>query len=800
MVSIISKNEKVFAVINDGLDDYKSLVPVSIPPNEIFERIDKNDKGIYLKKIEKNEKFEFIKNSRLKISDEDCDLKYLFNPKTETLLIKATKYLNSRIYTLERKNLSFNSNQLLIRYINEEIQPFLQFRNQKLVITKDLQILQREFLAEGTRIFKNKEFSITVNKIVNDEGIFLEFVAKADVVTDAITQNFLVVQVLESLEIFEIKEIENNPHFAILPLQMHDQVLVIRKLEKKHVQCIYTSKNVFNGCEYELKVFKIHDDKISYFFEAFGTKLLNLSSFSITDKDLSEFYSIPAKKIKNFISSIVNSIQLKEGKLSLTFEVLEKQKKEDSETKNFYEQNLFFVVKIQAFFRACLVRDKLKLIRPKKNLLHSCIKNFDQFTAKINFYQVGDPILLEILCKSLEKSFYLFVLQPKNCFHKYTRLFDVKTIIKSIKQARNTFSIPTLKENIILEPSFFCSEEEYDEPDWPILIPKLSQGHEYLILGREMPGKSLLAKIIPLKTQQCIHKIFSLSEITEVIGGYRPLSIMNLLRLHSNTILISDVINTPTVLNPSNNENVIFRTCKKLSGKLYQVTCSVSTSQSSEEFLTFLFRKGSVTDLTKAFSINLQNACEKTGFVNEKNFLVPMANYIIKNLLYMKNDEIFFDDSKPPFDINTAAIKIQALVRKFLIRKKINEKLRFSLLSKRKGKIENELFTVMLFKNNNDYLISAVHQTQVFSVYLDRKLVENIQNPEKFLEKIIKKLKFKQKNGKTKLTGLKKYKIARNLKVSTPESLNSNSVISRMSPISFQPKLKESEANNKILK
>ena len=233
MVSIISKNEKVFAVINDGLDDYKILVPESIPPKEIFERIDKNDKGIYLKKIEKNEKFEFIKNSRLKISDEDCDLKYLFNPKTETLLIKATKYLNSRIYTLERKNLSFNSNQLLIRYINEEIQPFLQFRNQKLVITKDLQILQREFLAEGTRIFKNKEFSITVNKIVNDEGIFLEFVAKADVVTDAITQNFLVVQVLESLEIFEIKEIENNPHFAILPLQMHDQVLVIRKLEKK---------------------------------------------------------------------------------------------------------------------------------------------------------------------------------------------------------------------------------------------------------------------------------------------------------------------------------------------------------------------------------------------------------------------------------------------------------------------------------------------------------------------------------------------------------------------------------------
>jgi hypothetical protein len=44
------KKRKVFAVINDGLDDYKILVPESIPPKEIFERIDKNDKGIYLKK------------------------------------------------------------------------------------------------------------------------------------------------------------------------------------------------------------------------------------------------------------------------------------------------------------------------------------------------------------------------------------------------------------------------------------------------------------------------------------------------------------------------------------------------------------------------------------------------------------------------------------------------------------------------------------------------------------------------------------------------------------------------------
>ena len=573
MITILLKEKKIYAVINDDKEDQMIHISENIPPNEIVKRLEKNDKGFSLSNIEKDEKNELIKSIRIKIDKEDCEVKYFFDSNTNTLLIRATKYSNSRVYTTEKNNMSFNSRPLLIRYIHDEIQPHLMFFDQKLIISKEKEIIEREFLAKGTRIMQKKEFTITANKVVSEEGLCIEYISENS--SKSIKNIFSMTLVLDCLSIFNVEKIENDPHLALLPLQYQDQTLILKKLDKKYVECVVSDKKILNNSQYLIKIFKIQDDIVTYFIEAFNINSPPVLSFSITDKNLSSIYS------------------------------------------------------------------------------------------------------------------------------------------------------------------------------------------------------------------------------------YKPLQLLKQVRYYNGAITLSDVSRTssPADLVSLPEERVIYRTCKNVSSKLYQITLSILNTEEGNEMI-FSLRQNSLTNISKVFKINEKVACEKTGF--SKEYIIPMGDYMIRNMLIINDDNITLDETKPPFDFKKARMKIQAILKGHLIRTKLKDKIKMQLMIKCKFRMDNDNVTALVYKKNEDIALYVVKEFEVFSILLDKRIIEDQQaHLEKFLQsKLLPKLAFKLKNNKKILTGIKDYKKSLHQKDSThkvPESLHLQSLLSpKTLKAAFSPNSQEPDDNKNL--
>lgn len=744
MITLISKNNSVFAVINDGKEDQKLKISEKISPAEIVERLEKNESGFYLKKNEEKEKADIIKNIRVRISNEECEVKYLYMEKSQKLIVKATKYSNSRVYTLERP-VWFNSRALLIRFIHDEIHPYLDIIGHNLVINKDSIIIERHFLAKGTRILQSQEFVITVSRVINDQGISIEYIAECAGIPK-LKKMFLQEQVLESLSMFAIKDIEDEPHFALLPLHIQENSLTLRKLEKRMAECIYEEKNVLDSSPYTVKVVKIHDESVTYFIAAFNNKSPAVTSFSITDKDLASIYKTQSKKIKQNIAVIMKTLMIKDGKLFLTPVLIHSQ--------SMKTHNLASVIKIQAFIRGHLSRDKNKLFQSKTPLLIRTSKSFEDFEVLVNVYRVDSCFIFEILNQFLEKSDYLLVTRPQIYFKRCSRFFDIKCIVNSISFEKNLFKLASTKGDLDFNPCKFYSNIELCE-DLPWLLVKQDPGDEYAILARELLNKSLLVKIIPQRSPICQFRIFSALEVAE----HKIAGLLKLIRYHSGDILLSDLLEispSPAKLE----ENIFFRTCKQISGRLYQVIMSLTEEKNeNDQKMVFTLRQGSLASLSKTLEINVEEACAKTGFT--KGYLIPMADYIIRHLLYIDEDKVCLDFSKGAFDINKAILKIQAMVRGHFTRTKILQKVNMVCLARCKVRLYEQGYTVILARVNEDFKIYAINGLKILSSFIDKRHIEeNHQQLDKLLQsKIIVKLSIgKDKQGKEKLKGLQEYK------------------------------------------
>lgn len=792
MISILRQNNQKLAVLTNGFEEHKLVISEEFTAQEIFERIEKNEKGIFLNKKDIKDKLELIKTVKMKISDEDCEVKLLFDNKTEMLIVRATKYSNSRVYTIEKKNMTFKSRALLIRYAQDEILPFLKLVDQKLIIDRAKEVSEREFLAKGSRIMQRKEFSITANKIVTEEGYSIEFIAESPGIAGAINEVFLVEEIVKSVQSLGVTNIESDPHIVFLPLHYQDSRLVLRQLDENLVSCIHTSKSNINNSDYFIKVYKIQDDSITYHFQAHNPESPSVTSFSITDKDLCNAYKTTNKKIKANIPAIVKKISIKSGKLFLTSTSIRAPTIKDS--------TIPTIMKFQALIRGHLVRDRLKFITPRGSLLYQEEKHISGVYLFMNFFKVEEALVVELLCPDVERSYYFMANDPKKYFSHFSRIFDLKCISKTLCFDTNKFKIVTQIGHMEFMPCSYFSQEElkyrHNSP-WPAFYPRFSIGAEYYLLAREFTSKCMIVKAIPRKYDLCPHRVFSFIEISEHTGGYRPLELLKMLRLANGNIILGDSEGNNTDRISSSGDKIVYRSCKQISGKLYQVLLSTS-GDVDDEMMIFALRQGSMANKSKNFKISVLEACEKTGF--SRSYLIPMADYIIRHMLIIIEDQCMLDESVPPFDINKAILKIQSIFRGYLVRKSIRKHLSMKCLARAKAKLNSSLYTILLYLHNEDYEIFAVHDIEVFTLTLKKSIIESHLNSiEKFFaSKIVPKLVLKEKDNKWVLGGLKSLKkIGDDLSVRR-RTIPSNSNSSAQTPRSFRDTVKSSTSSKNL--
>lgn len=784
LISIFESNNKKYLILTNGAEEQKINISEDLTPQEIIANLELNEKGQYIVKTNEKDSYELIKKAKLKISNELCEVKFLFDNKDEILVIKAMKLGDSSIYSLEKKISIFKSKPQFITYLHSDIIPYLAFMDEKLIISRPHTKLEYEFLAKGHRIMSKKEFQITANKILNDQGMSIEFIAECPMLKSPAKQVFFASEILECVSSLGITNLDSDPHIVFLPLQYQETKLTLRKIDKKHTELIHTSSSILNSFSYCVKVYKIQNDSLTYYFQAFSSNSPAVSSYSITDKDLSNIYKIPIKNIKPSIDAIVKSISIKSGKLFFASTAIRAQ--------NSKEKAIPILLKLQAMIRGHLQRDRLKFTTPKGSLLYREEKHVEGVHLYASFYKNEDALVVELLCPILEKSFYLFINEPKSYFTHFTRIFDLKCIAGTISLAGDKFFLPTSNGNAEFIACMFYSNEEVkykEDSAWPAFYPRFNLLADYYLLARELASKSLLVKAVMKKGEVCPFRVFTFLEIGELVGSYKPLNLLKLLRVNNGSIAITELAESSLGgrMTP-NGEKILYRACKSISGKLYQVTLSISEKceNDNEEILTFTLRQGSMANLSKVFRITTNEACQKTGF--SRSYLIPMADYMIRHLLIIQDGEIVLDETKASFDINKAVLKIQSMMRGYMVRKNICKNFVMKFIYKTKIKLKGKNFTILFYLHNREYEIFAVNGFEVYSLILQKSLIEaNISNLEKFFaSKVVPKLMLKEKNNKIFLGGLKSLK-KRNSELNTKKGiLNTDSSSSIASPRTFR--------------
>ena len=789
-VTVLKRNGKVIAIINDGHEDQTILAPEGLTADEIFKRIDKNDKGIYFKKTENKQKPELLKSSKVRMDDDDYDVKYYYDLSSKTLSIKATRYSNSRVFSTERKNLAFNSKALIIRYINDEIQPNLCIQDQKLIIDKEKAVFERDLLAKGTRIIHKKNVFFTINKVVIEDGFSVEVQAECFSVNLNLTQVFTMNEILESLAFLKISDLSQDPHSVLLPLHLQENKIVLRKLDKNWLKSIFAQKEFFNINEYMVKVYKVQDDACTIFFQIHSKDCAMIPSYSITEKDLSDTFQIPIKKIKSSIKRIVKSIVLNNNKIQFNTKLMK------SETS--LAKEIMIVVKIQSMFRGHLIRDRVNFLVNRSPVIYSVSRTFEDNEVIFNFIRVNTSLLIEGLFADLQKSYYLFINKPELYFYKYSRLYDIKCIGNSIVFNMDTFVLPTLRGSLLFVPCQFLSTDEFSKSkDWPIVKLKLNTVSDFVLIFKKLKDDSVLTKGLRLLAEPvCIFKNFGKDEILKEEKIYSPEEFSAKVEIINGEILYVNDKKLKTDAKDSLGEKVIYRTIKRIDHKLYQVILSIE----NEETMIFSFKLGSESHSEQKIEIPLIKACEISGFA--EGYTIPMADFIIKKMLVFDNEHICIVEPKEKFDMGKTLTLIQAAVRGYLQRKRLQKKIDFQILFKSFMKINKEQHKVLVFHAVEDYSLSIIKYPLILMAKLNKKMVkDNLNRLEKiFISKVITKLKIKENNGKMKIGGLKEWKKGSLLYVQVLESSRISSVVgSNISPRSILSP-SPSEHSVKVLK
>ena len=199
-------------------------------------------------------------------------------------------------------------------------------------------------------------------------------------------------------------------------------------------------------------------------------------------------------------------------------------------------------------------------------------------------------------------------------------------------------------------------------------------------------------------------------------------------------------------------ERIIYRTCLKINEKLYQISMNVT----NDTVVNFFVRKGSEYEEMNKFSIDMETLCEKAGF--HRNHIIALGAYVIKNMLVIKDPDVcYFDFTKNNNIKALAAGKILRILRGLMIRKNFEKKLK-NLVSKKKIKLNGEVFTCLVYIHNEVLYLRLVEGFEVLGLDLDlKKLVKDglLANFDTFYRRLPELgLKIENIHGKRVLQGL----------------------------------------------
>lgn len=202
---------------------------------------------------------------------------------------------------------------------------------------------------------------------------------------------------------------------------------------------------------------------------------------------------------------------------------------------------------------------------------------------------------------------------------------------------------------------------------------------------------------------------------------------------------------------------IIYRTCMNVNNKLYQISMNMTNS----EILNFYIRRGGEQDKMNKFSIDIATLCEKTGL--EGKYLVQLGSYVIRNMLVIKDSDVcYFDFSRNKVRHIKSIDKIISFIKGYFVRKNISYKLR-NLVTKRKIKVENVVYTCLVYIYNDQLILRFVRGWVVLGLDLNLlKLIKDglLLNFDVFFKFFpILGLRISEKDGTKEILGFDKYRM-----------------------------------------
>ena len=665
LITITKHEGKLFvkAATNLNILSLDIEIDLGYSPPEIYSRLGIYSNNLILQTLKFPKRL--VYTGEISTESSICIVDYYM---TREILEIEGNYNNSKIIT--EILLPWEYSKAVVRYIIDHIHPYVKLKDGKLVVAS-----QSKFYSSSIGYILLKKISTKVEVMLSDESV----------------------EYLLNDTKFSISPIpQTEPIPLILLLKSKKEQFTTRPLSK--VQLIFNEKILMNtNYEYQVRVFCIDDRVCWYYFEASADNSPGLLGNCYAEKDLKAAFKV--RNIKKSITNIIKRITAVRGTLVLQSNL------EPLVNFDYSFSTEKIIVKLQAIYRGNRTRDVLRLIRHSDSLLISTIKTKNKIEYQIKIYKISTHLLIEVSRSDVE-CFYKFIEDPLSYVTRFYRFTNIKLIADAIKLE----SLPSITTISGMNQPFCVCTYDIEELSLEVIFENRPK-ESLLIMCTPLPNKSAIIKAFHYDTDLLIWRKFNVTEILSIVGKYNIDDLILMIRCTNDSISTSELQIARALTSKTLNEKIVYRTCIKIMGVLYQVNVYLN-----ENSLKFTYRRGSYLGLGIDFEIDLETACKKTGF--SQYFLIPMINFMIKHLLIMRDDEIVMDISFDLINLDRIVCKLQSAYRSYKVRKAIKHLIHMRLRVKVKKPMENEIFTVMVFEKFDRYVLSAVSHLKVFSKYI----------------------------------------------------------------------------------
>lgn len=494
-------------------------------------------------------------------------------------------------------------------------------------------------------------------------------------------------------------KVQSTP--LILYLKLKNQGYSLRK--EPSIEEIFREKRLMNnGFEYYIMAFYIQEKQSWVYFHASDEESPLITGISYTEKVLAEMFK--TQDIKSALPDIAKKMIIMNGVLEIKSTVaLEEELVISAEDEKR-------IIKIQAVYRGKKFRDMIKLQKCKNTIICSHIKMCIDGPHIVKLYKVDESVLIEISKSQKSICFYGFLIRPTDYITSFYRYSHTLLLVNAVRIEQ----VPYISRLDGAKDSFASSD--YDVEEFSAISMTFHRKDEnVVILCSQLTNSNIIVKFFNYKDNFVISKLYTVSNILSQINKYDIRAFIKTISLEGQTIINTNL--PQTVSKPILSEiqdQVLYHSCIKFDGILYQV----AVSKLNNDLLNFTYKSGSLLKLNYNFSIPISLACEKSGFYD--TLVIPMVNYMIKNMLVLKNKEILLDPTKKPIDVDRNIRKIQATFRSFRLRKKFRQLLFMKFLKKIKKPMDETIYTVLLYEKPDCYALYGVNLSEVYVKYIEK--------------------------------------------------------------------------------